>query len=264
VRKSIKISSRWLKPPTAGTTSLTRSSQASTQKCYCWMDASWWSSWSSCAPETMWSGDGFCRGPWCAHKSTPSPGMSCCWRIRSPGPCLMGLRPGVPATDFLDRMAASAFHISGSTGAKPPSDLLDPLVWPAPPHHLLGLFHRRQVGKVGSQRLRIDILPSTGSTAVELAEMGVKLTAKKTNIFGDLSLAPLVLNDVTVCWILNMVAYEAGLATSRSADNFAVGTRQDDNFFVSSYVSFFAKLVKRGEDVQELRAIGHHQQRYDR
>jgi hypothetical protein len=173
----------------------------------------------------------------------------------------MGLRPGVPATDFLDRMAASAFDISGSTGAKPPSDLLDPLVWPAPPHHLLGLFHRRQVG---SQRLGIDILPSTGSTAVELAEMGVKLTAKKTNIFGDLSLAPLVLNDVTVCWILNMVAYEAGLATSRSADNFAVGTRQDDNFFVSSYVSFFAKLVKRGEDVQELRAIGHHQQRYDR
>jgi hypothetical protein len=167
---------------------------------------------------------------------------------------LTDLRPGVPVTEFLDRMA-SAFDISTSTGTKP----LEPES-PAP-HHLLGLFHRRQVGKERTPSLRIDILPSPGSTAVELAEMGVKLTASKTKsfgnmkmrkhrwttlgLFGELSLAPLVLNDLTACWLLNMVAYEACL-----------GATQADNFAVSSYVSVIALLVNRGEDVQELRARG--------
>jgi hypothetical protein len=89
--------------------------------------------------------------------------------------------------------------------------------------------------------------------------MGVKLTASKTktfgdmkmrtlNLFGELSLAPLVLNDLTTCWLPHMAAYEACL-----------GARQADNFAVNSYVSIVALLVNRCKDVQE-----HHQQRYVR
>ncbi|KAL6643787.1 hypothetical protein ACP70R_018553 [Stipagrostis hirtigluma subsp. patula] len=172
---------------------------------------------------------------------------------------LIDLRPGVPVTRFLHRMA-SAFDVGGSASAKPPSSSSSALDEPADPHHLLGLFHRHQVGKARTQSLRIDILPSPGSTAVELAEMGVKLTATKTRkfgdmkmkqrrwplgLFGELSLAPVVLNDLTACWLLNMAAYEACL-----------GATQADNFAVSSYVSLVALLVNRGEDVQELRARG--------
>ncbi|KAL6643786.1 hypothetical protein ACP70R_018552 [Stipagrostis hirtigluma subsp. patula] len=172
---------------------------------------------------------------------------------------LIELRPGVPVTRLLDRMA-SAFHVGGgSASSTKPSSSSAP-IGPEPPHHLLALFHRRQVGKARTQSLRIDVLPSPGSTAVELAEMGVKLNAsgskkfgdmrmtkrrRPLGLFGELSLAPLVLNDLTACWLLNMAAYEACLDAT-----------QADNFAVSSYISVVALLVNRGEDVQELRARG--------
>jgi hypothetical protein len=76
------------------------------------------------------------------------------------------------------------------------------------PPHLPGLFRRRQVGTATAH----PRLSSLSTTAVELAEMGVKLTASETKrfvdmsmskrrrglgIFGELSLAPVVLNDLT-------------------------------------------------------------------
>ncbi|KAK3140976.1 hypothetical protein QOZ80_5AG0408480 [Eleusine coracana subsp. coracana] len=129
-----------------------------------------------------------------------------------------------------------------------------------PPPHLLGLFYRRQVGTARTQNLRVPRLSSLSSTAVELAEMGVKLTASKTKMFGDmsmskrrpglslsgeLSLAPVVLNNLTACWLINMAAYEACL-----------GATQADNFAVSSYISVLALLMNQKEDAQELRAKG--------
>ncbi|KAL6885636.1 hypothetical protein ACP4OV_010415 [Aristida adscensionis] len=180
---------------------------------------------------------------------------------------LMDLRPGVPVLKFLDRMA-SAFDISNS-GTNNPSPISavdaesrtsqEPPP-PPPPRHLFGLFHRRQVGAARTESNRVPVLSSLGSTAVELAEMGVKLTASKTKKFGDmsmakrrpglavfaeLSLAPLVLNDLTACWLLNMVAYEASVSATEA-----------DNFAVSSYVTLIALLINREGDVQELRAKG--------
>lgn len=87
--------------------------------------------------------------------------------------------------------------------------------------------------------------------------MGVKLTASKTRRFGDmsmakrrrlllsgeLSVAPVVLSDLTACVLYNIAAYEACLGAARA-----------DNFAVSSYVSLVALLMNRDEDVQELRA----------
>ncbi|KAF8685322.1 hypothetical protein HU200_044025 [Digitaria exilis] len=91
--------------------------------------------------------------------------------------------------------------------------------------------------------------------------MGAKLTASKTKKFGDMSMArrechglrlfgelsmtPMVLNEVTSCWLVNMAAYEACL-----------GAMHPDNFAVSSYISVVALLVNRDEDVQELRGRG--------
>ncbi|CAN6333989.1 unnamed protein product [Urochloa humidicola] len=128
------------------------------------------------------------------------------------------------------------------------------------PQHLLAIFHRHHVGKARTQGACLYILPSLGSSAVELAEMGVKLTAIKTKkfgdmemkkrhwplgLFGELSLAPLALDRRTACWMLNMVAYEAFL-----------GATQADNFAVSSYIFLVAHLINREEDVQDLRARG--------
>ncbi|CAN6342990.1 unnamed protein product [Urochloa humidicola] len=131
--------------------------------------------------------------------------------------------------------------------------------WEEEPPHLLAIFHRYHVGKASSQGQGYTLL-SLGSSAVELAEMGVKLTAMKTKklgdmemkkrcwplgLFGELSLAPLALNELTACWLLNMVAYEAFL-----------GATQAGNFAISSYIFLVAHLINREEDVQDLRARG--------
>ncbi|XP_062230559.1 UPF0481 protein At3g47200-like [Phragmites australis] len=169
---------------------------------------------------------------------------------------LMEFRPQVPVDKFLALMA-TAFDVGNNPiqqalAGQPEHD--------QPPPHLLGLFHRRQVGAARTQSLRVPALSSVSSTAVELAEMGVKLIVTKTKkfgdmtmskrrhrfgLFGELSLAPVVLNDLTECWLLNMAAHEACLGATRA-----------DNFAVSSYVSVVALLVNRPEDVQELRGKG--------
>ncbi|KAF8673355.1 hypothetical protein HU200_048915 [Digitaria exilis] len=168
--------------------------------------------------------------------------------------------PGVPVDRFLARMA-SAFVIGNDSdeAQQPIRHHADEQL----PPHLLGLFYRRQVGAARIESLHVlrassSLLPCT---AVELAEMGVKLTASTTKkfgdmsmarrechglrLFGELSMAPMVLNEVTSCWLVNMAAYEACL-----------GAMHPDNFANSSYISVVALLVNREEDVQELRARG--------
>ncbi|GJN36325.1 hypothetical protein PR202_gb25174 [Eleusine coracana subsp. coracana] len=114
---------------------------------------------------------------------------------------LMEMRPSqpeaVPIHRFLDLMA-SAFEV-GNEKANNSTDLQQGhddhqkglvllLSSSEPPDHLLDLFYRRQVGAARTQELFVPKLSSLSSTAVELAEMGVKLTAHKTKEFGDTSL----------------------------------------------------------------------------
>ncbi|RCV37137.1 hypothetical protein SETIT_8G039200v2 [Setaria italica] len=188
--------------------------------------------------------------------------------------------PAVPDVDRFLALMASAFDIVGNDidNASSQTRLRAAAGEPnqPPPPHLLGLFYRRQMEEMGAVRtenqglLRVPIqLASLSSTAVELAEMGIKLAASKTKTFGDmamskrrrrrwplslfgeLSLAPLVLNRLTECWLLNMAAYESyqlqGIATMDGAA---------DSFPVSSYVTLVSLLVNRPEDVQEMRAKG--------
>ncbi|AQK79327.1 hypothetical protein ZEAMMB73_Zm00001d035591 [Zea mays] len=181
--------------------------------------------------------------------------------------------PAEPVVDSFLVLMASAFHIVGDTNdASSQTRLLatGELDQSAPPH-LLGLFHRRHMdmGAVRTQQhqsgiLRVPVqLASLSSTAVELAEMGVKLAPSKTKTFGDmamskrhwplglfgeLSLAPLVLNRLTECWLLNMAAYES-CQPQQQGD-------ATDSFPVSSYVTLVSLLVNRPEDVQEMRAKG--------
>lgn len=126
------------------------------------------------------------------------------------------------------------------------------------PTHILGLFQYRQVS--GSARghhhnAGLTTLSSIFSSAMELAEIGVRLTSSKMTKFGEmsmkkgrflhgeLSLAPVFLNELTACWLINMAAYEA-----------CVGATQADNYAVSSYISLVALLIDREGDVKELRA----------
>jgi hypothetical protein len=66
-------------------------------------------------------------------------------------------------------------------------------------------------------------------------------------MFEDMSMSkrPLVLDNLTSCWLINMAAYGECL-----------GATQADNFAVNSYISVLALLMNRKEDTQELRAKG--------
>ncbi|CAL5007919.1 unnamed protein product [Urochloa decumbens] len=115
-------------------------------------------------------------------------------------------------------------------------------------HLMKNVLRHGRKKKVSSKALR-------STSAVELAQIGVKLTTSKATwlgdmtlrknlFFGELSLSPLFLNDVTACWLVNMAALEASTAWD------------SDGFVVSSYLSVLAMLMDREEDVHHLRAKG--------
>ncbi|XP_020160785.1 UPF0481 protein At3g47200-like [Aegilops tauschii subsp. strangulata] len=123
------------------------------------------------------------------------------------------------------------------------------------PPHLLGLLRYSQLGNMTNIDLVNNCTCQSSSSGIELAEIGIKLTASsKTGLadmsvqrgylFGQLSLTPLFVNDVTACWLISMAAYEACVST----------TYPSDGFVISSYISFMAMLMDKEEDVHELRA----------
>ncbi|PUZ52089.1 hypothetical protein GQ55_6G242500 [Panicum hallii var. hallii] len=128
------------------------------------------------------------------------------------------------------------------------------------PAHLLGLLRCYQSGHGESrgvsvpERRESTSAPHRPSSAIELAEIGIKLVPSKTTqfkdmdirkglLFGELFLAPLVVDDLNASWLLNMVALEACSATAG----------KNEEYTVSSYLLLLAMLINREEDVHELR-----------
>ncbi|KAM0919287.1 hypothetical protein ACQ4PT_008224 [Festuca glaucescens] len=123
------------------------------------------------------------------------------------------------------------------------------------PPHLLGFLRYYLIGNMPPTQ------PSHGlvrhlvlaSSAIELAEIGIKLTASNKRWFdmsiqkgylaGELSLTSLFLNDYTACWLVNMAAFEACTSIDWPSDGYTI----------SSYISPLAMLMEKEEDVHELR-----------
>ncbi|CAL5009738.1 unnamed protein product [Urochloa decumbens] len=133
------------------------------------------------------------------------------------------------------------------------------------PAHLLGLLRFSLICRMPPEKRESKFtfgastpLTTTCRTAFELAQVGIKLAVskarwfadmncvKKPLVFGELSLSPLYLTDVTTCWLVNMAALESvEVSTTQSFDK--------DGYVISSYLSTLAMLMDREEDVQELR-----------
>ncbi|XP_066354820.1 uncharacterized protein [Miscanthus floridulus] len=133
--------------------------------------------------------------------------------------------------------------------------------------HLLVLLRFYAVGKRSrkpkvspSDSKKIESIPMSAG-AIELAEMGIFLTANKTTklpdmglarkwiIFAELSMAPLSLNDARASWLVNMAALE--LCTT---PNFLNAKAEDSA--VCSYLLLLCMLMHREKDVHELRTKG--------
>jgi hypothetical protein len=131
--------------------------------------------------------------------------------------------------------------------------------WPPPPNtpHLLGLLRRHKMGPATLiEWPHVALISKYRST--ELAQIGVRLKASKRALFtdmdvrergpfcGELSLAPLSLNDASACYLVNMAAFEVSRAE----------TYQDDhnNTAICSYLALLCMFMHREEDVQELRS----------
>ncbi|OQU79618.1 hypothetical protein SORBI_3008G170900 [Sorghum bicolor] len=133
--------------------------------------------------------------------------------------------------------------------------VLDTLIYK--PAHLLDLLRHCQSGSSSKRRriswgLPAESLPEY-SSAIDLAEMGIQLKTNRTAkfrdtrlargfLFSNLFLAPLVMDDLNACWLVNMLAFEI-----------AAGTRYTNTSYVTSYVLLIAMLMDREEDVHELR-----------
>jgi len=139
--------------------------------------------------------------------------------------------------------------------------------------HLLGLLRFYVVGKrrrstskpkmSPSDLMKMESIPLSAG-AIELAEMGIFLTANETTelpdmgldrkwiVLAELSMAPLCLNDARARWLVNMAALE--LCTT--PDFFDDHTAEFEDSAVCSYLLLLSMLMHREEDVHELRTNG--------
>lgn len=156
------------------------------------------------------------------------------------------------------------------------------------PPHLLGLLRFYKIG--GSTRCQRkgypDVIRPMSKTisVTELAELGIKLTAsnttklmdmgiKKRPLFSQIFVAPLLLDEMRSCWLVNMVALEICIATDfrwgiiERSDKSDMGNpaempvvpsdHQWDTIempVVCSYLAVLAMLMDREEDVHKLRS----------
>ncbi|CAO2177112.1 unnamed protein product [Urochloa humidicola] len=151
---------------------------------------------------------------------------------------------------LVDRYIAAAISDFDVQWAKPQVDFEGADKYK--PFHLLDLVRHRQLGPV--PRPKVDEAPRPMlniCSALELAEVGIRLTASKTArfadigvgkglLFGKLWLPPVYLGELTMCWLTNMAAFE--MLQGGTSD-----------YGVSSYVQILAVLMNRADDVRELR-----------
>ncbi|KAF8762742.1 hypothetical protein HU200_009280 [Digitaria exilis] len=158
-----------------------------------------------------------------------------------------------------DRALAELPHVVWDEGYKPP--------------HLLGLLRFYMVGEIssigssefkvsGSNQEKIKKMKISAG-AIELAEMGIQLTADETRglpdmglarkciFFAELSMAPLCLNDLRASQLVNMAALEA----CTTPDFFGKAAEFEDSA-VCSYLLLLGMLMHREADVHQLRTEG--------
>ncbi|KAM3299856.1 hypothetical protein ACQJBY_041047 [Aegilops geniculata] len=160
----------------------------------------------------------------------------------------------VPVEEFIAKMGRT-LEVRGRSQRTP--FLLDGYR----PPHLLGLLHYYKTGR-GTNGVppSVGLRPMSKTiSAIELQEMGIKLTASKTTKFvdmgierrllsGEIFLAPLLLDQIRSCWLINMAAFEIcmGIGTGVRGDN--------EQPVVCSYLAVLAMLMDRQEDVHKLRS----------
>ncbi|KXG24308.1 LOW QUALITY PROTEIN: hypothetical protein SORBI_3007G023900 [Sorghum bicolor] len=131
------------------------------------------------------------------------------------------------------------------------------------PPHLLGLlWYILQIHSMPErvQNYSYRPRPLKSSNAVELAEIGIRLAPSTKPWFWDMSfrrgrlfavsLSPVLLNDTTACWLVNLAALEEA---NTSAGSGATGEYYD-KYVVSSYLFMLAMLMDREEEVQQMRS----------
>ncbi|CAO2168338.1 unnamed protein product [Urochloa humidicola] len=133
------------------------------------------------------------------------------------------------------------------------------------PPHLLGLLRFHLVGESSSTRTKMPKNMESiaiSVSAIELAEMGINLTANETTALADmdliekpiffakLSMAPLSLNDLRASLLVNMASHE--LCTTPDFFDKEAG---HESSAVCSYLLLLCMLMHR-EDVHQLRTKG--------
>jgi hypothetical protein len=170
---------------------------------------------------------------------------------------LMSFRPDVPLGQFVGRMGRTFQVHMDAVVAK---EFVYDAATCSPPH-VLGLLRSYKTGKSNGGASASDEEHkqrkpmSKNISAIEFAEIGIRLAANETAEFmnmgfkgrpmGSLSLAPLLLDNIRSCWLVNMAAFEVclGMATGHQVQDLAV----------CSYILVLAMLMDREEDVHVLR-----------